>query len=113
MNYPAWQLAPTDTAAPTALAGAGFGALLARVLAARGYTDDQIQKTMVALKDSAAFGRQSAYTIGEAVQTATEGLKNENSILVNFYQPLRGVIHGGITLRRVRPTRHSLNRARD
>lgn len=52
-------------------------------LAARGYSDEQIQKTMTALKDAAAFGRQSSYTLGEAVKTATEGLKNENSILVD------------------------------
>lgn len=52
-------------------------------LAARGYSDDQIVKTLTALKDAAAFGRQSSYTMGEAVQSATEGLKNENSILVD------------------------------
>lgn len=52
-------------------------------LAARGYSTDQIQKVMTALKDSATFGRQSSYTLGEAVQTASEGLKNENSILVD------------------------------
>ncbi|MGN0633912.1 MAG: hypothetical protein ACI4JW_08585 [Oscillospiraceae bacterium] len=52
-------------------------------LAARGYDDTQIQKVLTALKDSAAYGRQSSYSLGEAVQTATEGLKNENSILVD------------------------------
>lgn len=52
-------------------------------LAARGYDDTQIQKTLTALKDAAAFGRQSSYSLGEAVATATEGLKNENSILVD------------------------------
>ena len=52
-------------------------------LAARGYNDEQIQTTMERLKDAAAFGRQSSYTLGEAVRTATEGLKNENSILVD------------------------------
>lgn len=52
-------------------------------LALRGYSDDQIQQVLVALKDSAAFGRQASYTLGEAVETATEGLKNENSILVD------------------------------
>lgn len=52
-------------------------------LASRGYTDTQIQTVLQALKDSAAFGRQASYTLGEAVQTATEGLKNENSILVD------------------------------
>jgi len=52
-------------------------------LAARGYDDTQIRQLMLALKDSAAFGRQSSYSLGEAIQTATEGLKNENSILVD------------------------------
>ena len=52
-------------------------------LALRGYDDTQIQQVMKALKDSAAFGRQASYTLGKAVETATEGLKNENSILVD------------------------------
>lgn len=52
-------------------------------LAARGYDDEQIKSTMTALKDAAVFGRQSSYSLGEAISTATEGLKNENSILVD------------------------------
>lgn len=52
-------------------------------LSLRGYNEEQIQQVMTALKDSATFGRQSSYTLGEAVQTASEGLKNENSILVD------------------------------
>lgn len=52
-------------------------------LAARGYNQEQIEKTMIALKDAAAFGRQSTYEYGQAIATATEGLKNENSILVD------------------------------
>ncbi|WP_438312214.1 phage tail protein [Sporosarcina sp. FA9] len=52
-------------------------------LAARGYNDDQIEQTMERLKDSAAFGRQAGLTLGGAVATATEGLKNENSVLVD------------------------------
>lgn len=52
-------------------------------LAARGYSTDQIEKTLTALKDAAAFGRQASYSLGEAVSSATEGLKNENSILVD------------------------------
>lgn len=52
-------------------------------LLSRGYDTTQIEKTMSALKDSAAFGRQASYSLGEAVVTATEGLKNENSILVD------------------------------
>lgn len=52
-------------------------------LAMRGYTDPQIQSTLTALKDSAAFGRQASLTMGQAVKSASEGLKNENSILVD------------------------------
>lgn len=52
-------------------------------LASRGYDDSQIQSVMTALKDSSAYGRQSSYSMGEAVQSAAEGLKNENSILVD------------------------------
>lgn len=52
-------------------------------MALRGYNSDQIEKTMNALKNSATFARQSTYSLGEAVQTATEGLKNENSIVVD------------------------------
>lgn len=52
-------------------------------LAMRGYSQTQIEQVMTALKDSAAFGRQSSLTLGYAVQSATEGLKNENSILVD------------------------------
>jgi hypothetical protein len=52
-------------------------------LASRGYDDSQIRSVMQALKDASAFGRQASYSMGEAVQSATEGLKNENSILVD------------------------------
>lgn len=52
-------------------------------LLSRGYDTTQIENTMTALKDSAAFGRQANYDLGEAIVTATEGLKNENSILVD------------------------------
>lgn len=52
-------------------------------LASRGYDDSQIQQVLLALKDASAYGRQASYTMGEAVQSATEGLKNENSILVD------------------------------
>lgn len=52
-------------------------------LLSRGYNTTQIENTMTALKDSAAFGRQASYSLSEAVVSATEGLKNENSILVD------------------------------
>ncbi|MBI5954378.1 MAG: hypothetical protein HY865_22200 [Chloroflexi bacterium] len=49
----------------------------------RGYSTDQIETVMNALKNASAFGRQGSLTMGQAVQSATEGLKNENSILVD------------------------------
>lgn len=52
-------------------------------LLSRGYDTSQIEDVLTRLKDSAAFGRQASYDLGEAVITATEGLKNENSILVD------------------------------
>ena len=52
-------------------------------LAARGYSTEQIEGTLTALKDAASFGRQASYSLGDAITSATEGLKNENSILVD------------------------------
>ena len=52
-------------------------------LAARGYSTEQIEGVMTSLKDAAAFGRQASYSLGDAITSATEGLKNENSILVD------------------------------
>lgn len=52
-------------------------------LAARGYDTGQIETSMNRLKDAAAFGRQGTLSMGEAVRSATEGLKNENSVLVD------------------------------
>ena len=45
-------------------------------LAMRGYDTTQIEQTMTALKDAATFGRQSSLTMGQAISSATEGLKN-------------------------------------
>lgn len=52
-------------------------------LASRGYDDKQIRQTLTSLKDAAAFGRQASYSYGDAIKSATEGLKNENSVLVD------------------------------
>lgn len=54
-----------------------------KTLAARGYEVEQIEGIMTSLKDAAAFNRQSSYSYGEAIKSAAEGLKNENSILVD------------------------------
>ena len=52
-------------------------------LLSRGYTTDQVEMTMERLKDAATFGRQASYSLSGAVVSATEGLKNENSVLVD------------------------------
>ncbi len=49
----------------------------------RGYSLDQATNTILRLKDAAAFGRQASLSLSQAVTSATEGLKNENSILVD------------------------------
>lgn len=52
-------------------------------LLASGFSLDQAVKLMERFKDTAAFGRQSALSFGQAVSSATEGIKNGNSILVD------------------------------
>lgn len=52
-------------------------------LLAAGFNLDESTQLMNAFKDAAAFGRQGALSFGDAVRTATEGVKNGNSILVD------------------------------
>jgi hypothetical protein len=52
-------------------------------LLAAGFGLDQSVDLMNAFKDAAAFGRAGALSFGDAVRTATEGVKNGNSILVD------------------------------
>jgi len=52
-------------------------------LLATGFNLEQSITIMERLKDAAAFGRQGTLEFGEAVRTATEGIKNGNSILVD------------------------------
>lgn len=52
-------------------------------LLSRGYSIDEAVQTLTRLKDAAAFNRQAQLSLGEAVVSASEGLKNENSILVD------------------------------
>lgn len=52
-------------------------------LLSRGYDVDQAVQTLARLKDAAAFNRSAHLSLGEAVVSASEGLKNENSILVD------------------------------
>lgn len=68
----------TDAMFDATAAAASFKNLLSR-----GYSLDQATNTIKRLKDAAAFGRQANYSLADAVKTATEGIKNENSILVD------------------------------
>jgi len=52
-------------------------------LLAAGFGLDQAITLMGRFKDSAAFGRQGALDFGQAIVSATEGVKNGNSILVD------------------------------
>ena len=52
-------------------------------LLSRGYNIEEAVTTLTRLKDAAAFNRAAALSMGQAVVSATEGLKNENSILVD------------------------------
>jgi len=53
-------------------------------LFAYGITDvDKAVSMIERLKDAAAFGRQASLAWGEAIVSATEGIKNENSVLVD------------------------------
>jgi hypothetical protein len=52
-------------------------------LLSRGYDLGQSVEMLNRLKDAAAFNRQAHLSMGQAVVSATEGLKNENSILVD------------------------------
>lgn len=65
------------------LVPAGNAATALKNLMARGFSMGEAADIMNRFKDSAAFGRQAALSLGDAVQSATEGLKNENSVLVD------------------------------
>lgn len=68
----------SDGLMPIADAATGLKNLLAS-----GFSLDQAIKLMNRFKDSAAFGRQGSLDFGEAIRSATEGIKNGNSILVD------------------------------
>ena len=52
-------------------------------LLAKGFGLEDSVKLLGAFKDSAAFGRQSALSLGEAVSSAAEGIKNQNNQLLD------------------------------
>lgn len=51
-------------------------------LLSRGYSLEQATTTIKRLKDAAAYGRQANLSLEEAVVNATEGIRQENSVLV-------------------------------
>jgi len=54
-----------------------------KALLAKGFGLEDSVKLLNAFKDSAAFGRQSSLSLGEAVSSAAEGLKNHNNQLLD------------------------------
>lgn len=54
-----------------------------KTLSAAGYDLQQTENILLRLKDASAFNRQASLSMGEAVRSASEGIKNENSILVD------------------------------
>lgn len=52
-------------------------------LLTRGYSLEQATTTIERLKDAAAFGRAANLSLEDAVVSATEGIRQENSVLVN------------------------------
>jgi hypothetical protein len=65
------------------LLSVGEAATSLKNLLAAGFGLPEAVKLVERFKDSAAFGRQAALGFGQAVSSATEGIKNGNSILVD------------------------------
>lgn len=76
------QTAAEDLASDGLMTVADAAASLKNLLA-RGFSADEAVQMLERLKDAAAFGRQSSLSLGEAVRSASEGIKNENSVLVD------------------------------
>lgn len=65
------------------LVSAGDAATALKNLFRRGFGFEEATDIMERFKDSAAYGRQGALTMGEAIRGATEGLKDERSVMVD------------------------------
>lgn len=74
--------AARDLAADGLMAVSDSATGLKNLLAA-GFNLPQAIKLMQRFKDSAAFGRQGSLSFGQAIVGATEGIKNQNSVLVD------------------------------
>src|SRR5207244_1857093 len=59
------------------------GALALKNLLATGFNLEESSDLLRTFGDSAAFGRQAALSFGYAISSATQGIKNQNSILVD------------------------------
>ncbi len=65
------------------LLGVGDAATSVKNLIASGFSLEESITLIKRFGDTAAFGRQNALTFGQAISSATEGIKNQNSILVD------------------------------
>lgn len=65
------------------LLNVGDAATALKNLLATGFSLDKSIELIKRFGDTAAFGRQSALSFGYAISSATEGIKNQNSILVD------------------------------
>lgn len=52
-------------------------------MVSRGYSTDQIEKMLSVMKDAAVYNRQGQFSMGEAMEKATMGLRMENSLLTD------------------------------
>lgn len=52
-------------------------------MVSRGYETEQIEKMMKIMKDAAVYARQGQFSMGEAIEKTTMGLRMENSLLTD------------------------------
>jgi len=52
-------------------------------MVSRGYDTSQIEQMMNVMKDAAVYNRQGQFTMGQAIEKATMGLRMENSLLTD------------------------------
>ena len=85
MNYPAWQLKKGDPAAEKALAGAGCGVLLRRVLAARGCADPTAAQALL----GEGTPREAAITLFGSFAATGHGHGTDRALIAGLlgFQP--------------------------
>ncbi len=52
-------------------------------MVSRGYSTEQIEKMLKVMKDAAVYNRQGQFSMGEAIEKASMGLRMENSLLTD------------------------------